>query len=272
MSKNAFNLSREAIAVFKAQPKPVPVQDPIDEFDNFDEMFLQLNNALIEKRDELKELQEKLDKKETELELKERDIDNQEADLINTRKEQKKYHIQLAEKEKQIKDLDKKEEDLDNEKKNLEQKIKKLNDALAEQRELEAHLRDKIFKQNYNTPWIMFEIPPANGSTNLRFITKLNTLGSKEIYSQTQSLIYPIDKRLRELYTRAKTDRDEDKQIKIAATYYLMSFSYDTYLDIALTLERYISFLEELEDKQLDAMAKELKEKPLARIRDLAEG
>ena len=249
MSKNAFNLSKEALTVFKVDEKgkahvtkptvikPVPVQDPIDEFDNFDEMFLQLNNALIEKHDELKEKAAELDKRETELDLRERELNDTEAELIATKKKNK--------------DLDKK---------------------LAEQEELEAHLRNQIFEKNYDTPWIMFEIPPVNGSTNLRFITKLNSLGSKEIYSQTQSLIYPIDKRLRELYTRAKADRDEDKQIKIAATYYIMSFSYDTYEEIADTLERYIEFLEVLQDRQLNAMAKELKEKPLTRIRDLAKG
>ena len=249
MSRNAFNLHKETLEEIKAavksrplpsmtnKPKPVPVQEPLDEFDNFDEMFLQLNNALIEKRDELQEKAAELDKRETELDLKERELNDTEAELIATKKKNK--------------DLDKK---------------------LAEQEELEAHLRDQIFEQNYSTPWIMFEIPPVNGSTNLRFITKLNSLGSKEIYSQTQSLIYPIDKRLRELYARAKADRDEDKQIKIAATYYIMSFSYDTYEEIADTLERYIEFLEVLQDRQLNAMAKELKEKPLTRIRDLAKG
>ena len=249
MSKNTFNLSNEAAP---------PEEEPLDEFDQFDEMFLRLNNALIEKRDELQEKAAELDKRETELDLKERELNDTEAELICKKKELKHKEEQLFKLDTEIQKVRKENKDLDK--------------KLAEQEELEAHLRNQIFEKNYNTPWIMFEIPPVNGQTNLRFITKLNSLGSKEIYSQTQSLIYPIDKRLRELYTRAKTDRDEDKQIKIAATYYIMSFSYDTYEEIANTLERYIEFLEVLQDRQLNAMAKELKEKPLTRIRDLAKG
>jgi len=135
MSKQTTNLSKEALTFLKVNQKgkpqiikAAPVQEPLDEFDNFDEMFLQLNNSLIEKHDELKEKAAELDKKETELEIKERDLDNQEADLINERKKQKEYHIQLVEKEQQLFKL---QAQLDKEKKATARFNKELTDKNA---------------------------------------------------------------------------------------------------------------------------------------------
>ena len=80
MSTNAFQLNEEAKATFKA-PVPVPAQEPIDEFDQFDEMFLHLNNALIEKHEALKEKAEELDRREAALKLNEEEIKQKEEEL-----------------------------------------------------------------------------------------------------------------------------------------------------------------------------------------------
>ena len=80
MSTNAFQLNEEARATFKA-PVPIPTQEPIDEFDQFDEMFLQLNNALIEKHDMLNEKAEELDRREAALKITEEELKKKEEEL-----------------------------------------------------------------------------------------------------------------------------------------------------------------------------------------------
>lgn len=268
MSKQTTNLSKEALTFLKVNQKgkpqiikAAPVQEPLDEFDNFDEMFLQLNNSLIEKHDELKEKAAELDKKETELEIKERDLDNQEADLINERKKQKEYHIQLVEKEQQLFKL---QAQLDKEKKATARYNKELTDKNAKLDQYAIETKDSV-------PLVFYSIPPASEKSNSYPMFKaLNDLGSSAIYTQARQAMIKIDKRLRQLFLQSLGN---DKNIlTISGAYYQSMFICETYEDISRTLMDYLNSLSELNDDELNKTLQEMRDKVLEPVSKLAMG
>ena len=279
MSTNAFQLNEEARATFKA-PVPIPEQEPLDEFDQFDEMFLQLNNALIGKHDALIEKAEELEKKEEaldrreaaliineeELKKKEADVKKKEAALNETKEnllgwqqENEDKEAELTEKEKE---LEKKEEQS---RRDTRLNIK---EAELKQKELRLNKKEEELKKKEapEIPRILFLIPPKEqNNQSLPFAKLLGGTAFNSIYIQIGLLFKTIDTAMRMVY---KSTHNKNTQLTIASVYYLTMFPSATLNDVYETSFFIYNTLYAIGDSDLQAALKPFLEKVVMKLKE----
>ena len=252
-----------------AEPEP-------DDFDQFDEMFLKLNNALDQKHTDLKEKEERLNKLEKELEAKERDLNNQENDLISLRKELEKKEASLNTED--ISKLEKKEKQLQEREQQLFKKSIELDkEKIATARynkeltERKAKLDQRAIEVNDIIPFDFFTIPPPSESnTSYPMFKALNKLGCRPLYTKAIECLAAIDTRLRTMYEVARVQDQDDIIIKISCSFYKTMFPAETYEDMRSAISDYLTYLENFNDPELNKAIKNMREKVLKRIEQLA--
>ena len=257
MSKNTFNLSNEALTIFKGGKKPQiikaipPEEEPLDEFDQFDEMFLRLNNALIERHDQLVELQKTLKEKEGELIQREIDIDNDESINLRDKKELKERKEAIK---KEAEDLKSLKGSRDAVKGSLQAKIKELEDKIEKFPEI---------------PIVFTQIPSAIKNNTLPFMNRVRDF-DKTLYQNYLRYFEPIEVALRHIHEIATIKHDDRICMKIAAVFYSTQFDASTPEDIYWSAKTLINEIKDIKHDGLQKAVKAFEENILCKLEALA--
>ena len=247
MSKNAFNLSKEALEVFKVDEKlkvkPVPVQEK-DDYDRIDEMFLALNNALEAKEEELKEREEALNEREKQLAREELDLRDESNELDERRKE--------------VKEAEKNQELLKGTANTIRRTLQMRNKELKDKNKELEDLRNSV-------SIIFTQIPPSVKNNTLPFMNRIRDF-DKPLYQRFLNYYEPIEVALRHIHELSFVKNDQDTCMKISAAIYGTQFPATTAKDIYEGTMLFLMRIESINNEELQKAIAVFKDRVLGDI------
>ena len=226
-----------------------PTQEK-DDYDQMDEMFLALNNALEAKENELKEKEEELKQKEATLKKREKETEDTKKRFMGALEECAARELANEKREKAIK-------------KNIELNLKM--DAQLNKQQAELRSRALAEARKY-IPEIFVAIPPADKNNTMAMMKRLNQINSA-LYQKYLRYYDSIEIALRHIYEISMMKNDGLMCMKIAAAFYRTQFPSVSAKDIYANTMTYLTEIAAIENDELQKAIAAFKAKVLGDLK-----
>ena len=231
-----------------------PVSQEKDDYDQMDEMFLALNNALKEKEEELK-------KKESELKKREKETEDTKKRFMAALEE---CAARELDNEKREKELEKKAASIN---KNIELNLKM--DVQLNKQQAELRSRALAEARKY-IPEIFVAIPPDDKNNTMAMMKRLNQINSS-LYQKYLRYYDSIEIALRHIYEMSMMKNDGLMCMKIAAAFYRTQFPSVSAKEIYTNTETYLTEIAAIENDELQKAIAAFKAKVLGDLKKEAD-